>query len=602
VKLNGFPTSWLLLLLACASFGFAMKADAQSSASASPDPYANESTAQRDARMAWWRDARFGMFIHWGVYAVPAGTYADKRIGGIGEHILRYASIPLEEYQGYAQQFNPVNYDPDAWVRLAKAAGMKYIVITAKHHDGFALFDSKVSDWDVVDATPYGKDLIAPLAAACQQHGIKLGLYYSQAQDWIQGGSIQGDGPWVASQQPEATMDDYIDRIAVPQVKEILSNYGPISVLWWDTPVAMTRERAAKLIEPLKLQPGIIHNNRLGGGFKGDTDTPEQHIPSDVDEHDWESCMTMNRTWGYKSYDTNWKSTETLVRNLVDIASKGGNYLLNIGPKADGTVPAASIERLQAVGEWMQQYGDAIYGSQGSLFARPSWGRVTRKAHADGTILYLNVFDWQHDGSLFVPVSNEVLSCVLLNEREQELAVERTAEGLQVRMRGAAPNPICSVIELHLKGEQVLNGENMLRQGANGSVLLAAEQATFDGAGNWMGIDNHHRSIHGWVNDKAWVSWTFTLKQAGEYRVELELATEGENACTVAVDGEQIPLVLPKTATPYHFRKIQVGSVHLKQPGEVTLRIDPVADQWNKVNLRAARLLPMAGTDSSRRD
>jgi alpha-L-fucosidase len=561
--------------------------------SVSPDPYANESHVERDARMAWWREARFGMFFHWGVYAVPAGSYGGKRIGGIGEHILRYASIPLEQYRGYAEQFNPLNYDPDAWVRLAKAAGMKYIIITAKHHDGFALFDSKVSDWDVVDATPYGKDLIAPLAAACQRHGIKLGLYYSQAQDWMQGGAIQGDGPWVPSQQPNQTMDDYIDRIAVPQVKEILSNYGSISVLWWDTPVAMTRERAARLIKPLKLQPGIIHNNRLGGGFKGDTDTPEQHIPSDVDEHDWESCMTMNRTWGYKSYDTNWKSTETLVRNLVDIASKGGNYLLNIGPKADGTIPAASIERLQAVGAWMQEYGEAIYGTQGSLFARPAWGRVTRKADPAGTILYLNVFDWENGGRLFVPVGNEVRSCVLLNDRAQNLKVERGAGGLTVTMPGEAPNSICSVIELRLQGEQALTGENMLRQGQDGMVLLTAEQATFDGAGNWMGIDNHHRSIHGWVNDKAWVSWTFSLNQAGTYRIELDAATMGESTCMIMLDGQQLSVALPKTKSSYHFEKIVGGEVHLEQPGELTLQIAPVPGKWKLVNLRCARLLPI---------
>lgn len=586
----------LFILLAGAGSVFAVQSTIQNATSASPDPYANESKEQRDARMEWWRDARFGMFIHWGVYAVPAGTYGDKRIGGIGEHILRYASIPLQEYQRYAQQFNPVNYDPDAWVRLAKAAGMKYIVITAKHHDGFALFDSKVSDWDVVDATPYGKDLIAPLAAACQRHGIKLGLYYSQAQDWIQGGAIQGAGPWVASQQPDLTMDDYINRIAVPQVKEILSNYGPISVLWWDTPVAMTRERAAKLIEPLKLQPGIIHNNRLGGGFKGDTDTPEQHIPSNVDEHDWESCMTMNRTWGYKSYDTNWKSTETLVRNLVDIASKGGNYLLNIGPKADGSVPAASIDRLQAVGAWMQVYGDAIYGSQGSLFARPGWGRVTRKADSAGTILYLNVFDWQDGGRLFVPVGNEVRSCVLLNDRAQSLEVEHGAGGLIVTMQGEAPNPICSVIELRLQGEQALTGENMLRQAQDGTVLLTAEQATFDGAGNWMGIDNHHRSVHGWVNDKAWVSWTFTLKQAGMYRIELDAATKGATACTILVNGQKVPAEFQKTKSAHHFENFLAGEVNLQQPGEVTLRIEPVRGKWQQMNLRSVRLLTTQAT------
>ncbi len=205
-------------------------------------PYKDETVEQRDARMQWWRSARFGMFIHWGVYSVPAGTYKDKQIGGIGEWIMHYAQIPVAEYKQYAGQFNPVKYDPDAWVRLAKEAGMKYIVITSKHHDGFALFDSKVTDWDVVDATPYGKDLLKPLAEACQKRGIKLGFYYSQAQDWTHpGGAFWKKGAkWDEAQKGD--MDQYIREIAVPQVREILSNYGDIAILWWDTPRDMNKD------------------------------------------------------------------------------------------------------------------------------------------------------------------------------------------------------------------------------------------------------------------------------------------------------------------------------------------------------------------------
>ena len=276
-------------------------------------PAGEETREQRNARMQWWREARFGMFIHWGVYAVPAGTYKGKQIDGIGEWIMRQAEIPVTEYRAFARQFNPVKYDPEAWAALAAEAGMKYMVITSKHHDGFALFPSEVTDWDVADATPYGKDLIGPLAAAARRNGLKFGLYYSQAQDWTNpGGAKAGleDGQgWC--EQHKGKFDDYLKTIAVPQTREILTRYKP-DILWWDTPYLMTRERADLLRPLLNLQPGIIANNRLGGDYAGDTDTPEQHIPeTGMPGRDWETCMTMNDTWGYKSYDNNWKNPET---------------------------------------------------------------------------------------------------------------------------------------------------------------------------------------------------------------------------------------------------------------------------------------------------
>ena len=210
-----------------------------------PPGRSEESGLERNARMDWWREARFGMFIHWGVYSVPAGVYKGQNIDGIGEWILDRADIPVPEYKTYAGRFNPVKYDADAWVRLAKEAGMKYIVITSKHHDGFALFDSKVTDWDVVDATPYGKDLLRPLAEACRKHDMKLGFYYSQAQDWCHEGGARRCKLEGIDWEPrnDRLFDDYLNRIAVEQVREILSNYGPVDVLWWDTPAKMTDKR-----------------------------------------------------------------------------------------------------------------------------------------------------------------------------------------------------------------------------------------------------------------------------------------------------------------------------------------------------------------------
>lgn len=433
--------------------------------------------AARDARMKWWRDARFGMFIHWGVYSVPAGTYKGHPVNRIGEWIMNRGKIPVAEYQAYAREFNPFLYNPDEWVRMAKDAGMKYIVITAKHHDGFALFKSNASKWNVIDATPYGKDLLKPLAAACKKYGIKLGFYYSQAQDWNNPGgaaarkvAIEGwanpdsakidaytaahNGHWDPAQESK-TMSQYMNDVAVPQVKELLTNYGDVAVLWWDTPTNMTDEYAEKLNALLKLQPNIITNDRLKRpNFPGDYKTPEQRIPnlSELDGKDWEACMTMNETWGYKSYAHDWKSTETLVRNLIDIASKGGNYLLNVGPKADGTFPQESVDILKGMGEWMKVNGEAIYGTTASPFAPVNWGRITKKESNGNTLLYLHVFDWPTDGKLVMPaLSNQLVSVSLLGSKEKIKAKQKDG-AVEVKLPDTAPNKIASVIKLEVKG------------------------------------------------------------------------------------------------------------------------------------------------------
>ena len=414
-----------------------------------------ETKQHRDKRMAWWREARFGMFIHWGVYSVPAGIYKDKKIPGIGEWIMNRARIPVAEYKKYAKQFNPVKYNPDEWVRLAKEAGMKYIVITSKHHDGFALFDSKVTNWDVVDATPYGKDLLKGLAAACKKHGIKLGFYHSQAQDWCHPGGAASGGHWDKAQNGD--MDKYIREIAVPQVREILTNYGDIAVLWWDTPTNMNKKRADVLRPLIHLQPGIITNNRLGGGYRGDFSTPEQHIPATGLDYDWETCMTMNGTWGYKSYDHDWKSTETLIHNLVDIASKGGNYLLNVGPTSEGLIPEPSVIRLKEIGKWMKVNGESIYGTSASPFRKLDWGRCTAKPGK----LYLHVFDWPANGKLEVPgLRNKVKKAYLLAEKKHELAVTREdKDKVVITLPPKSLDAIDTVVVLEIKGKIKLRGE-----------------------------------------------------------------------------------------------------------------------------------------------
>ncbi|WP_158994620.1 alpha-L-fucosidase [Mucilaginibacter sp. L196] len=431
----------------------------------------------RDERMKWWREARFGMFIHWGDYAQWAGKYKGHEIAHGGEWIMNRAKIPVVEYQAAAKNFNPVKYDPDAWVRMAKDAGMKYIVITAKHHDGFAMFKSNVSKWNIADATGYGKDVLKPLAAACKKYGIKLGFYYSQAQDWNNPGgavarkvatdgwanpdsaridayTLANSGHW-DPYQTTATMSDYIDRVAVPQVKELLTNYGDVAVLWWDTPTGMTDEFAEKINAVLALQPNIITNDRLKRpNFAGDYKTPEQKIPnlSELDGKDWETCMTMNGTWGYKSYDNKWKTPETLIHNLVDIASKGGNYLLNVGPDAEGQFPQGSIDDLKAIGVWMKVNSESIYGTTASPLTPEAWGRCTKKVLGDKTILYLSVFNWPADGKLLIPgLTNKVISAKLLADGTT-LQSSPGKDGLTISVPANGPDPVASVIKIEVKG------------------------------------------------------------------------------------------------------------------------------------------------------
>jgi alpha-L-fucosidase len=559
---------------------------------------AAESAGARDTRMAWWREARFGMFIHWGVYSVPAGRYDGKEVPGLGEWIMHDARIPRATYQQFARQFDPVNYDPDAWVRLAKEAGVKYIVITSKHHDGFANFDSKASDWNIVKATPYGKDILAPLAEACRKYGIRLGFYYSQANDWNNPGGAAAGGHWDSTQN--GSMDDYIRNVAVPQVKEILTHYGKVAELWWDVPTGMTPERAAQFLPLLALQPGIIVNNRLGGGIKGDIETPEQYIPATgIPGRDWETCMTMNDTWGYKTDDQNWKSAETLIRNLIDIASKGGNYLLNVGPTSLGVFPQPIVDRLQAIGHWMHANSEAIYGTQASPFAHLDWGRCTRK---EGT-LFLHVFHWPADGRLLVPGFHNSAQSVRLLDGGKELSAEQTPEGLLIHVPPAAPDTIATVIVLHVKGPLRIDvpKPEPLTASADGSYTLDAARAELhmspSGDGPQLEGDPGKQNIGYWTNAQGWVSWTVQVKAAGVYGVRVQVATPAVSAAwTIQIGKSILDKAVVGTGGYGNYQEQEMGQLSIPSPGTYTVSAKPAAG-WNAVNLRALTLKPEAASN-----
>ncbi len=432
--------------------------------------YLQESKAERDARMKWWRDARFGMFIHWGLYAVPAGEYKGQRVKGIGEWIQASLNIPRDDYEQFAQQFNPVKFNAAEWVGLTKQAGMKYIVITSKHHDGFSLWDSKVSDYDVVDSTPYGKDILAPLSEECKKQGIKFCVYHSildwhhpaQYVDPEEENSQKAHGRNKIHQDQKAEYVNYMKS----QLKELITQVDP-AVLWFDGEWVewWTEEDGIDLYRYVRsLKPEIIINNRVGKGRKGmegmskgpeyvgDFGTPEQQIPATgLPGVDWESCMTINDTWGYKYFDDNWKSTKMLIHNLVDIASKGGNYLLNVGPTAEGLIPPESVKRLQEIGDWMSAYGETIYASSASPFERPDWGRFTAK---DGKI-YAHIFDWPNDGKLEIPLTSDKIQNVFLIDRFDalQLEVKPQEEGSVILLPDEPANDIASVIVIEYKGK-----------------------------------------------------------------------------------------------------------------------------------------------------
>lgn len=404
-------------------------------------------TTENKNKMEWWRDAKFGMFIHWGIYSVPAGKWDNK--SDYAEWIMWQASLSKSTYGNFANQFNPTSFNADEWVKLAKDAGQKYIVITSKHHDGFAMFHSKVSPYNVVDATPFKRDVIAEMAAACRKYGMKLGLYYSQAQDWYQPGGAHYSGKiWDNGQKGK--MEDYIRNIAVPQVKEILSNYGDVAELWWDTPVDMTPELAKLLDDVVKEYPNMITNNRLGGGYHGDLETPEQYIPATgIKGKNWEVCMTINKHWGYCAADENWKSTHELLQKLVDIVSKGGNFLLNVGPDSHGIIPVVCQNTLREMGTWLSKNGEAIYGTTASPFPHLPWGRATRK----GDMIYLHVFDWVDNGKLLLPLSNRIKRAYLLADRKTPLKISNSPRGWLINLPAYAPDANVSVIAVEIAGE-----------------------------------------------------------------------------------------------------------------------------------------------------
>ena len=554
-------------------------------------------TTARADRTQWFHDARFGMFIHWGVYAVPAGEWQGKEIRGIGEWIMKNGKIPVADYRKFAADFTASNYDPAAWARLAKTAGMKYVVITSKHHDGFALYDTQVSDWDVMNSGAK-RDLLAPLAEAVRAEGLKFGLYYSQAQDWTHPGGAKYGGKTTGwDPAHEGDYDEYLKTIALPQAKEIIQKFQP-DILWWDTPVDMTAKRVKPFAELMSKHPHIINNNRLGEGFEGDTMTPEQHIPPrGYPGKMFEVCMTMNDTWGYKKNDHNWKSAQTLIRMLSDIASKGGNFLLNIGPKPDGSIPPESIERLEAVGRWMDINGEAIYATQASPFPRRlPWGRVTKKTAGNGgTTLYLHVWEWPADGKVLLPTLQELPTAGKLLANGTKITAERSSDGVIVHLPGAATDPDISVARLDFSTPLTITQQAFVSPAADGSISLLAHDADPHGVvGGNIRVEGSGTDAYltGWTRPQYRVEYQLKTGKAGKWAVMAEVAAPEASKLTIGLAKSPTPAEIPATGPNLTWKTVKLAEIVLPA-GESTLELKPVEKDWKPIHLRRLQLTPL---------
>ncbi|MFZ4574875.1 MAG: alpha-L-fucosidase [Phycisphaerales bacterium] len=560
-------------------------------AAAAPDDDLN-------TRLAWFREARFGMFIHWGLYAIPAGSWNGKPVPGIGEWIMNNAQIPPAEYEKLAPQFNPVNFNADDWMQLAKDAGMKYFVITTKHHDGFCLFDSAHTTYDIMDAAPFKRDVMKELSTAARKRDLRVGWYHS-IMDW---------------HHPDAKGDRFpeYEKVLRNQVGEILTKYGPIDVVWFDGEwiSEWTPARGRALYDHCRqLAPKAIINNRVGKGRSGmagltagehalgDFGTPEQEVPSGVVlDQAWESCMTMNDTWGFRSDDHNFKSTTTLVRTLIETVSKGGNFLLNVGPTADGRIPEESIQRLREMGQWMKVNSESIYGKTAAPFKKTPFGRTT---FGDGK-LYLHLFDLPRDFAprevLLPGLVADFASADFLADPSIKPTFTQTPAGVVVKLDRWPHDPHAAVLRMTLKDpSKPLRVEDVpLTQPAAGAFTLAAADAEV--LGRSARFEKDKNCIGYWMEQSDRVVWQVRIKSPGPSKLSVTLACEPQSAgaeVEIILPGSTRKFTVPATKAWDDFITLDLGTVTLPV-GDFPIEVRPLSKPGQGVmNLRALTIAPV---------
>ncbi|NLR93622.1 alpha-L-fucosidase [Flammeovirga agarivorans] len=476
----------------------------------------------------WYTEAKFAMFIHWGLYSKMAGEWDGQHYFGINEWIMKRAKINTKDYKETAKTFNPSQFDADAIAQLAVDAGMKYLVITAKHHDGFAMFDSKVSDFTITKATPYKKDVVKALQKACKKKGLKFGIYYSQTQDWFE---KNGYGNNWEFNPDEADFQKYLTEKALPQIKELLTGYGEIGCIFFDTPGPIREEQVVQLKEMVeKYQPNCLINSRIGQGLGDFTTLGDNEIPSMPLDGLWETCDTHNNTWAYSNLDFNWKTQDEIIHRLIDVVSKGGNYLFNIGPKADGSVPDVSAMILRETGHWISKYKEAIYGTQPLYLGGQTQFAATQK----GNKMYLFVKEWPENYTLNLPkFENKTLKAYFMDS-QKEVNVSTNELSTVLTLPLMKHDAIASVIVVEFEGTPKVSTDKVINSGLE-TLLLPHEAelvAVEKGKNRWMEIfgDWHSKPVlTQWASKGSKASWEVVVPSSGMYIVSIDYACDQDS-------------------------------------------------------------------------
>jgi alpha-L-fucosidase len=543
-----------------------------------------------DKRLEWWREARFGVFLHWGLYAIPAGIWRGKQYKFTGEWLMHQARIPVAEYEQLAAEFDPTAYDPEAWCRMAVEAGARYLVITAKHHDGFALFDSACSDWNVSSSTAAGQDLLAPLAKACHRHNLKIGFYYSQDQDWHHPHGSGND--WDFPNPSTKNLDLYLEEKVKPQLRELLTNYGEVALLWFDTPMSISRHQSEELANLVhELQPDCLISGRIGHGVGDYGSLEDNSLPTGPVLGDWEVPATMNETWGFKALDDNWKSPGELIQQLASLSANGVNYLLNVGPDAKGRIPEPSQERLRIIGDWLKQNGEAIYGTGPSPFPNSfAWGSITSRPGR----LYLLISKWPNQPINLRGVMNRVRRAFFLASPDTELDFEELfgshgkVNCISLRLPSLPVDPYVTCVVLEIDGD--INVDTMPTQDEHRELLLPTRLAKVEGSGVGKPRVGFYGLVEQWKEVGTSVSWDFTVTTPGDYEIWIVSGTVRahehwypKHRLSIEVAGQRLEAELTpdkesESKRSYYFPEQQsrCGTIQLRNTGLERLTLTAV--------------------------
>ncbi len=555
-----------------------------------------DSMKNHDQRIAWWREAQFGCFIHWGVYSTFGGEWNGKPFKGYAEHMMRIQKIPRADYLSkVVSVFNPVKFDADEWVKLIKAAGMKYVIITAKHHDGFAMYPSAVTKYNIRDATPFNRDPMRELSDACKRNGIKFGFYYSHAIDWEHpngpgndwdydnpGGDKQlyGGTTWF-DQHPELfpRIKSYVDEKAIPQIVELLKTYHP-DIIWFDTPSRLPLSENLRILKAVRaVDQNVVVNGRLArglghsfGDYINTGDRAAEIVPT---EGDWETIPTTNESYGYHKFDLSHKPVSHFIQLMAKSAARGGNVLMNIGPMGDGLIDPKDQEILRGIGKWLEVNGESIYGSERSALPVQSWGESSTK----GNKLFLHVFKWPRDGKLIVGgLKNVPVKTYLLSDaaRRPLQAKHFNSSDLIISVPRKSPDLADGVVVVEL-GEQLTVSSTRLLA-VNETNVLRTFDGEMHGAGLRYGDGKAFRAyVMEWRKMTDWVGWQVRLNTTQEFEVKVKYATgskENVGSYEVKIGEQKLQGVVQPTPSENESTVITLGTVKLG-PGKHEIAVKP---------------------------